>query len=68
MKTVEHYICEFCRTEYNEKAKAEACESGHHISKKIRHERYVAITNDRKGYPLSIDIEMDNGDIVTYKR
>ena len=27
MKKVEHYVCEFCNTEYTDKEKAEECEN-----------------------------------------
>lgn len=35
MKKVEHYICEICGTEYNEKEKCKLCEYGHHRPKGI---------------------------------
>lgn len=68
MKEVKHYICEVCNTEYNEKSKAEDCEKGHIFPKSIKNKRYLPMKNNNKGYPISIDVLMENGDVVTYKR
>ncbi len=68
MKKVEHYICEVCGTEYNEKQKAVDCEKGHHEPKSIVKARYQSVCNDQSGYPDRIDVKMDDGKIVTYKR
>ena len=62
------YTCEFCGTNYSDKCRCEKCEKGHKVPKKIHREKYLSIGQDAKGYPAAVDIEMDNGDIVRYKR
>ena len=68
MKEVKHYICEFCNTEYKEKSTAERCEKGHILPKDIKSRRFLPMKDNNKGYPISIDVLMANGDVVTYKR
>lgn len=68
MKKVEHYICEVCGTEYNEKKKCTDCESGHHKPVGISSAKWVSIGNNRSGYPTRIYVKMSNGETVTYIR
>ena len=68
MKTVEHYICDICKTEYNNKRKCENCESGHRKPKKIIGAIYHPITINALGIPEKIEIEFDNGSKFTYKK
>lgn len=68
MKEVKHYICEICGTEYNEKSKAQNCERGHVAPVEIKKAKYINIKDNQKGYPISIDVRMADGEIVTYKR
>lgn len=68
MRKVEHYICETCGTEYNDKKRCEQCEKGHIKALKIKSARYLSVEKNAKGYPLSVNIEMEDGKIVTYKR
>ena len=68
MKELILYTCEFCGTNYSDKCRCEKCEKGHKVPKKIHREKYFSIEQDDKGYPAAVDIEMDNGDIVRYKR
>lgn len=68
MKKVEHYICELCGTEYNDKSKAMRCEKGHREPKEIVKSRYNAIIDNLKGYPIAIDIKMSDNNVITYKR
>lgn len=68
MKKVEHYICEVCGTEYNEKGKCKQCESGHNKPKGIDGAQWYPIGQDGSGYPARVHILMDNGETITYKR
>ena len=68
MKELKLYTCEFCGTNYSQKRVCEECENSHLIAKKIKRQRYVPMKNNQKGHPISIDVQFDNGDIVTYKR
>ncbi len=63
MKEVKYYICEICGTEYNEKKKCMDCEKGHIKPVSIYGARYF-----HNGYPVVINVEMSNGEIITYKR
>ena len=68
MKKIEHYICEICGTEYNDKGMCIRCEKGHKTPVKILRARYLPITNNALGIPSSIEIEFDNGSKFEYKR
>lgn len=68
MKEVKHYICEICGTEYNDEKKCEACESGHCKPVKIMKAKYLSIDNNKKGYPVSIIVKMEDGTEQIYKR
>ena len=68
MKELKLYTCEFCGTNYSQKRVCEECEKSHLIAKTIKRQRYVPMKNNQKGHPISIDVQFDNGDIVTYKR
>ena len=68
MKEVKHYICEICGTEYAEKEKCAKCEKSHKKAVEIVKMRHLSFSQDQKGYPLSIDVKMNDGKIVTYKR
>lgn len=57
VKTVQHYICEVCGTEYKEKVKARECEDRHKQPVKIVSCRYRPIT-----------VRMNDGKDVIYKR
>lgn len=68
MKKVQHYICELCGTEYNEKEKCERCEKGHKRPTGIVGANFTPITSDGSGYPAKVHILMNNGETITYKR
>jgi hypothetical protein len=68
MKKVEHYICELCGTEYNDKKKCEECETGHVKPTEIDDATWIAIKRDGSGYPTKVHIKMSNGNTITYKR
>lgn len=68
MKEVKQYICDICGTAYKEKAKCEECERSHRSPKKVESCRWLPVTQNRSGYPNSINVKMDNGEVITYKR
>lgn len=68
MKEIKHYICEICGTEYADKKDAQDCEKGHCAPKEIVKAKFLPIGQNHKGYPESVDILMDNGEILTFKR
>lgn len=68
MKEVKLYECGICHTRYNEKIKCTKCESSHVLPKKIIDKRYLSISENKKGYPQTITVEMSNGDKVIYHR
>ena len=68
MKKVEHYICEVCGTEYKDKKRCADCEKGHIKPVEIYTSKYLSLDKNAKGYPSSINIKMEDGNLVTYKR
>ncbi|WP_276677218.1 hypothetical protein [Selenomonas artemidis] len=68
MKELKRYMCEHCQTEYAQKSDAEKCERGHTIIQKVARVRYVPISSDESGHPISIAAEMSDGSTVVYKR
>lgn len=44
------------------------CEKGHIKPVSINGARYLSINNNHNGYPVVINVEMSNGEIITYKR
>ena len=68
MKTKSLYVCEICGTSYADKKACEHCESYHVKAKKIKAQRFLSFNNDGSGYPISIEVEMENGEIKKYMR
>lgn len=68
MKTVHHYICETCGTEYAEKEQAQRCEKNHKGVEEIVERRYLSYSQDQTGFPQTITVRMSDGRKVTYKR
>ncbi len=68
MKEVKHYICEICGTEYNNKDRCVNCEKGHCKPVKIKGAKYLSLDRNAKGYPTSIHVEMEDGQVIAYKR
>lgn len=68
MKELKLYTCEFCGTNYKEKTICMQCEKTHKKPVKIKSSRYIPDKNNNKGYPISLEIEMEDGKTVTYKR
>jgi hypothetical protein len=68
MKEVKHYICEVCGTEYKEKTVCQQCEKGHKRPVAIVDAKFVAIKQNEKGLPSSIEVKFDDGLTYIYKR
>lgn len=68
MKEIKHYICEICGTEYKEKARCVQCEKSHCKPEAIVKVKYISYDTNRKGYPISITVKMEDGSEQIYKR
>lgn len=68
MKEIKCYICEICGTEYKDMMRAQECEENHHKPESIVKTKYLPYSNNKTGMPVSIDVKMSNGKIITYKR
>lgn len=68
MKEVKKYICEICHTEYSDKSACTRCEKGHVTAREIAKERHLSISQNGKGYPVSITVKMSDGTEKVYKR
>lgn len=68
MKEVRHFICDICHTEYVDRAKCVACEKSHKEPVRILGMRYVAQDYNQQGYPVSIEVEFNDGCARIYKR
>lgn len=68
MEELKLYRCEFCGTSYKEKKRCIECEKSHKKPVKIIDSRYVAENDNKKGYPVSITVQMEDGNKVIYKR
>lgn len=78
MKAITLYACEICKERYAEKKEAEACEAAHikpkRLTKVMKFHPYKSgkdpiLTAVRVSqYPDWIDIEMQDGKTVRYKR
>ena len=62
------YVCDKCGTAYATPEAAATCESGHWPAVRIRSQKYVAIANDRTGYPTYVSLVMGDGRIVRFRR
>ena len=65
MEIVKHYICDICGADYADEDVCRKCERTH---KKIKNVKacYVSFAENKNGYPLKIDVEFENGEILTY--
>lgn len=68
MKELSKYQCEYCHTEYREKSACEQCEKNHKVKPKIKKSIYQPYEVCNSGYPLRINIEFENGAVITYRR
>lgn len=78
MKESTLYVCEFCNTSYADRKEAEACEAAHikpkKLTKKMKFHPYksgkdpIFAHQQVVQYPDWIDVEMQDGNTVRYKR
>lgn len=68
MKEVKHYICDICHTEYNDKLSCQNCEKSHKKTGKIIRTHHISFTQNKTGYPHKIEVEFEDGAVITYKR
>ena len=67
-RPIPRYMCEKCGTYYTLAEDALRCEEGHVPAKRVRDQKYVAIANDRTGYPTYVSLVMEDGKIIRYRR
>lgn len=68
MKELLKYQCEHCHTDYSEKTNCERCEKNHKVKLNIKKTVYLPYGMDGSGYPMQINVEFENGEVITYKR
>lgn len=68
MKTKVLYTCEKCHTDYKNQKDAEMCEINHSKRLKIVTQRSLPYSKDKSGFPISIEVENEDGKRVIYKR
>lgn len=68
MKKLLKYQCEYCHTDYSEKTNCERCEKNHKVKLNIKKTVYLPYGMDGSGYPMQINVEFENGEVITYKR
>ena len=78
MKETTIYVCEICGTRYANRKEAENCEAAHikpkRITKSMKYHPYKSgkdptlTPHEASQYPDWIDIEMQDGKTVRYKR
>ncbi len=68
MKTKILYTCEACHTDYANKNDAMRCEANHSKKLKIVNQRSLPYSQDKSGFPISIEVEDEGGKRVTYKK
>lgn len=68
MQELKIYRCEICGTTYNTKYKCQECERGHRKPREMKPAKYLPMSQDATGYPIHIDVTMDNGKKVRYER
>lgn len=78
MKETTLYICEICKERYADRNEAESCEAAHirpkKLTKNMKFHPYksgrdpILTYKDTRSYPDWIEVEMQDGQIVRYKR
>lgn len=69
MKEITLYICEICHERYTNRQEAENCEAAHIKPKRLTETmKFHPYASNPSQYPDWIDIEMQNGKTVRYKR
>ena len=68
MKEITKYWCEICHTEYANKTACSKCEQSHVTAEKIVGQRHLSLSQNGKGYPVTVTIKMSDGTEQIYKR
>lgn len=68
MEELKIYRCEICGTTYSKKIECQECERGHRKPRDMKPMKYLPISQDKTGYPMYIEVKMDNGKTVGYER
>lgn len=68
MKELSLYVCEVCGTQYSDKSACARCENGHRKNLRIVSSRYLSISQDKSGFPMTITIADKDGNTCIYKR
>ena len=68
MKKINLFVCELCGAQYKEEATAAKCEKNHKKIVNITSTRYLSLASNRTGYPSYIEVLLDNGEHLTFKR
>ena len=68
MKESTKYQCEYCNTEYKDKNKCTECENNHKTRPEIESMRYASYKSDNSGYPIYLNVEFEDGEVITYRR
>lgn len=61
MKTITHYVCEICETEYETEAECRKCEEFHKKPVSIVSAGYLPYTHPTNAYPTNLVVEMEDG-------
>lgn len=67
MKEKTLYTCEVCHTDYG-KTDAEKCETNHKKKLKIVNQRSLPYSQDKSGFPITVEVKDAEGNTATYKR
>lgn len=68
MKEKTLYTCEVCHTDYARKTDAEKCEANHKKKLKIVNQRSLPYSQDKSGFPITVEVKDAEGNTATYKR
>ena len=68
MKEKKLYTCEICNTDYVDRNSALKCEKSHVKVMEVVKERHLSLSQNGKGYHISVTIKMSDVTEQTYKR
>ena len=68
MKKINLYVCEICGTQYKDEPYAKRCEANHKKIDRIGQVRYQSFSDNKPGYPIAVELVMEDGTKLTFKR
>lgn len=72
MKKIDRYMCEICRTEYNDELSCQNCKKAHKKPCGFGAAKYISFTQTgytaNGNYPIWVNIEFEDGVVKRYKR